>query len=308
MRIRAPLLALGVVLGSVAGCSDDWLPMTSGVPTNPESSSSSSSSGSSSGSTTGGPATTGVATTEAPTSSSTGEPTTGDGGGGMCNIWNQDCADGLKCTAFAPPNTFIPQGIKCVPVPDNPKAHNEPCGVGPEGLGDDDCDVGSVCLDLDYDGAGFCLPYCTGDSQNPMCAEDRTCVKLFFSYDFGNCFRKCDPLLQDCETGEGCYMDATTVGNTGFVCLPVVQEGKGKVYGDPCIGWSSCEPGFACVFDYFVAGCQTGLCCTPWCDLSEGDAPCKALHESMSMGCIPWYPENEAPPGLEKVGVCGIPE
>lgn len=304
MRIRAPFLALGVFLGTAAGCSDDWLPMTSGVPTP----GSTSSSGSSGETTTGEAGTTEAGTTATPTTGDTtsGDPTTGNGDGGMCNIWQQDCAEGLKCTAYGPPNTFIPQGIKCVPVPDNPKAHNEPCRVGPEGLGDDDCDVGSVCLDLDYNGEGFCLPYCTGDSQNPMCEDDRTCVKLFFSFDFGNCFRKCDPLLQDCEEGEGCYMDATTIGNTGFVCLPVVQEGKGKVFGDPCIGWSSCEPGYACVYDSFVPDCQTGLCCTPWCDLMEGDETCKKIHPAM--GCIPWYPEGQAPPGFERVGLCGIPE
>jgi hypothetical protein len=223
----------------------------------------------------------------------------------MCDIWAQDCGEGLKCTAYASPNTFIPDGIKCVPIPDNPKPANEPCSVGGEGLGDDNCDLGSVCLDLDYDGAGFCLAYCTGDSQNPMCEDDRTCVKLFFGYDFGNCFKKCDPLVQDCATGEGCYMDAIKVGNTGFVCLPVVQEGKDKVFGDPCIGWSSCEPGFACVYDSFVPNCG-GLCCTPWCDISEGDAACKALDPTMA--CIPWYAQDQAPPGLENVGVCGIPQ
>lgn len=305
MQIRGISLSLVVAMGLISGCSDDWLPSSSGVPTTTPDSTSSG--------TTGEAATTSTqdATTEAATTDV--EPTGGSSGsttepvsGGMCNIYDQDCPAGQKCTAYASPNTFIPEGIKCVPLPDNPQQHNEPCMVGAEGLGDDNCALGSVCLDLDYDGSGFCLPYCTGDSQNPMCeGDDVTCVKLFFGYDFGNCFRQCDPLVQDCADGEGCYMDAIKVGNTNFVCLPVVQEGKGKVFQDPCFGWSSCEAGYACVFPEFVDGCD-GLCCTPWCDLSEGDGACQEL--SPNMYCIPWYSETQAPPGLEDVGVCGMPQ
>jgi hypothetical protein len=305
MQIRGLSLALVLAAGSISGCSDDWLPATSGVPTTTPGSTSSGGASGEAPTTTGATTETSEepGTSEAPTSTSTTEPSSS---GGMCSIFDQDCPSGEKCTAYAPPGTFIPHGIKCVPLPANPRGHDEPCSVGPEGLGDDDCDIGSVCLDLDYDGTGFCLPYCTGDSQNPMCGgNDRTCVKLFFGYDFGNCFKQCDPLLQDCPLGEGCYMDAIKVGNTGFVCLPVVQEGKDKVFGDNCIGWSSCEPGYACVYEEFVPGCN-GLCCTPWCDISEGDGPCQDVDPIMS--CVPWYPEQQAPPGLENVGVCGIPQ
>lgn len=307
MQIRGIIISLGVTAVLLSGCSDDWLPTSSGVPTTTPDNTSSSSGEGPTTSTTTAEQTTG-STGEDPTEDgSTGaQTTTGNGSGGMCNIYDQDCPEGQKCTAYGSPNTFIPQGVKCVPIPDNPQAHNEPCGVGAEGLGDDDCDLGSVCLDLDYDGSGFCLPYCTGDSQSPMCeGSDRTCVKLFFAFDFGNCFRQCDPLVQDCEVGEGCYMDAAKVGGTGFVCLPVVQEGKDKVFGDNCIGWSSCEPGYACIYEEFVPGCS-GLCCSPWCDTGEGDASCVDFDPMMS--CIPWYAEQQAPPGLENVGVCGIPQ
>lgn len=307
MRVHGKTTVLGLVLGlAAAGCGEDWLPTTAGMPTSTPQTTDHGS--------------TGPATTSATTSAETGDPSTSadpptsgattmaadmGSGGGMCDIWVQDCPNGEKCTAYGPPNSYIPQGIKCVPIPPNAKDHNEPCSVGPEGLGDDNCSLGSVCLDLDYDGSGFCLPYCTGNSDNPICEDDRTCVKLFFGYQFGNCFRQCDPLVQDCAPGEGCYMDATTVGNTGFVCLPVVQEGKDKVFGDGCIGWSSCEPGYACVFEEFVPNCQFGLCCTPWCDISETD-PCDKFDPSMD--CIPWYNGVQPPPGLENVGICGVPQ
>src|SRR5690606_22827365 len=74
--------------------------------------------------------TTTTTTGETPTDASGGSTTLPPGSGGMCNIYDQDCPEGQKCTAHASPNTFIPDGIKCVPIPDNPQAHNEPCAVG----------------------------------------------------------------------------------------------------------------------------------------------------------------------------------
>lgn len=303
-----PCLAAGSL---VVACGDDFeLPNTSGQPATSSAAATTSGTGSSTGDEPdpGTGRTDGTTAPDTPTSGEPGSSTTDDSGsnGGMCDIYKQDCPNGEKCTAYGPPDTFIPSGIKCTPVPDNPKEFNVECDVGAEGLGDDNCALGSVCLDLDYDGKGFCLPYCTGTPDDPMCEDsEATCVKLFVFYDFGNCFKKCDPLLQNCAAGEGCYMDAIKVGNTGFVCLPVVQEGKGKTYGADCFGWSSCEPGYACVYKDFVPDCGD-LCCTPWCDLSEEEDPCSAYDPTMS--CVPWYSEGTAPPGFENVGVCAIPQ
>lgn len=306
MRFCGKTTVLGLVLGlGITACADDLWPETGGMPTSPMTSD-----GSTGAVTTTQGATTGTtgeasSTADPPTTSATTGKVDMGSGGGMCDVWKQDCPNGEKCTAYGPPNSYIPTGIKCVPEPENPKAHNEPCSQFGEGLGDDDCTLGSVCLDLDYDGSGFCLPYCTGDKDNPMCEDDRTCVKLFFGYEFGNCFAKCDPLVQDCAPGEGCYMDAIMVGNTGFVCLPVVQEGHGKTYNAPCFGWSSCEPGYACVYDTFLPECDgNGLCCSPWCDITEAD-PCEKFDPALE--CIPWF-NKQPPPGLENVGICGIPQ
>ena len=307
MRLSGRTVPFGLAAGLLlAACGEDWLPMTSGMPTSSDPPTTGSSGPDP---TTGGQAastsTTGPApTTEAPTSGSSTSEDTG-AIGGMCDVYKQDCPAGQKCTGYGPPQTFIPVGIKCVPEIENPKAFDEPCTVGPDGLGDDNCVIGSVCLDLDYDGNGFCLPYCTGNKDMPLCESNKTCVKLFFGFDFGNCFDKCDPLIQNCKDGDGCYMDATTVGNSGFVCLPVAQEGMGKVFGDDCFGWSTCEPGYGCVFEQYVPGCDKGLCCTPWCDTTEMD-PCAKFDATME--CIPWYNGVTPPPGLENVGICGIPQ
>lgn len=308
MRAPASLVPCSLAVGLLlTACGESWLPTTSGMPTSsdpPATGSSGPEPTTGGGTTTTTTATTGAATDAPTTADSSG--TTDDTGsvGGMCDVFQQDCPAGQKCTGYGPPGAFIPEGIKCVMEVEDPVEFEEPCIVGPEGLGDDNCKLGSVCLDLDDNGQGFCLPYCTGDSDNPACPfEGQTCVKLFFGFNFGNCFYKCDPLIQNCKDGEGCYMDATTVGNSGFVCLPVAEEGKGKTYGDTCFGWSTCEPGYGCVFPQFVPGCVNELCCTPWCDLTEVD-PCAQFDPAMT--CLPWYSGVTPPPGLENVGICGI--
>lgn len=304
--VLATILATSVLLST--GCGEDWLPMTSGVPTSSDPQTSTGTTGLDP--TTGGPSTTSgttAASTDAPTTDASSGTTEDTGAvGGMCDVYKQDCPKGQKCTGYGPPNTFVPIGVKCVPEAENPVPLDEPCVVGGNGLGDDNCIEGSVCLDLDYDGNGFCLQYCGGSKDMPDCGSDtKTCVQLFFGFDLGNCFNKCDPLIQNCKDGEGCYMDSTTIGNSGFVCMPVSVEGLGLGFGDACIGWSSCVPGYACVFEQFVAGCDKGLCCTPWCDITDMN-PCAQFDPSME--CIAWFNGVTPPPGLENVGICGVPQ
>lgn len=300
MDVRTLLLSSGLL---AAACSEWRLPETSGTPTTGGSGTTDPgpTTGSTSTTTTGS---TSGSLTDASSSSNSSTSATTIPPGGMCDVYKQDCPPGQKCTGFGDPGTYIPDGVKCVPVADDPIPDLEPCSLGPGGLGDDACDVGAVCLDVDADGKGFCLPYCTGDPDQPMCEDDRTCVKLFFGFNFGNCFAKCDPLVQDCPPGEGCYMDAIKAGNTGFVCLPVPPEGQAADFHDGCFGWSSCSPGFSCVFDDFVPGCS-GLCCTSWCDTSEQPNPCEKFDPVLS--CVPWFTDGNAPPGFEFVGICAIP-
>ncbi len=52
--------------------------------------------------------------------------------------------------------------------------------------------------------------------------------------------------------------------------------------------------------DYLPA-CDTMSCCSPFCDLQSPLCPAP-------LECIPWYEEGQAPPGLEPIGVCGVPQ
>ncbi|MCH9680197.1 MAG: hypothetical protein K0V04_02085 [Deltaproteobacteria bacterium] len=92
---------------------------------------------------------------------------------------------------------------------------------------------------------------------------------------------ECDPLLQDCIDGEGCYPDGG-----GFACDGPADS---AVVGDACLVDTDCTVGTFCDVDVCVAFCdssQPGSCNDP------DDA------------CTPWFPAGMAPPGLEDVGSC----
>ena len=110
------------------------------------------------------------------------------------------------------------------------------------------------------------------------------------------CQVTCDPLAPACPSGQGCY-----AAFDSFVCaIPGAPNGQGDD-GSACNTIQSCNPGLVCRGG--TAGCAAETaCCTPFCDLSEGDTGCTEPQES----CIQAL--ESPPPGLEDVGYCGIPE
>lgn len=88
--------------------------------------------------------------------------------------------------------------------------------------------------------------------------------------DAGGFVRECDPFVQDCGPGMGCYTYAVApsgpCGEETFVtvCAPA---GGGR-QGTACLGHTDCGPGFGCV----VTG--AGTQCTAFCDLSGGEPGC----------------------------------
>ncbi|MCA9690122.1 MAG: hypothetical protein R3A51_16555 [Nannocystaceae bacterium] len=228
-------------------------------------------------------------------------------GGNTCSLLSQDCPEGEKCVPWNEDGGIFPTGVKCVQEFPNPDTIGSKCTVQQFGSGEDSCEKGSMCLDLDNDGEATCIEFCMGDNQSDSYCMDNnyTCVELFVPV-VPLCFRKCDPLVQDCPDGEGCFMDAPMLGAEGFVCMPLVQNLSpgGGVYGEGCIAMSNCVPGYSCVFAENVPDCNGNVyCCTPWCNITE-DQPCLEYDEKLN--CIPWYTEGTAPPGFEQVGICGI--
>lgn len=280
-------------LASFAGCGDDG-----------KSSSSSAESGTTGDGGTFG-ATSSSTTTSGGSSSSTAAETDEDTAqGAQCSVYDQDCPVGEKCVPWSLEADLVPDEIRCCPLDNARLQPGDACTVeGYFGSCIDDCDVGSFCLDIDDDGMGTCLAMCEGTPDNPICETDQSCLIYFAGVPL--CFDQCDPLVQNCPEGNGCYPDQEAAGNTGFICLPTI--GTSGV-GDYCWLLSNCQRGLICVYPDFFPDCN-GLvgCCTQLCDLREPD-PCGDINPELE--CVPWFPTGQMPPQayLQDVGACIIPE
>ena len=233
--------------------------------------------------------------------SSTGEDGTIDG---ECSIWLQDCDKGEKCTPWSAEADLIPDEVRCCPENANSVQPGDECVVdGYLGSCVDNCALGSMCLDFDGDSMGTCQKYCTGSAGQPMCEADEGCLIYFAGVPF--CFDLCDPLVQDCPEGQGCYPDEEAPGGTGFLCLPTIGASPA---GGLCWLLSGCAPGLICVTPDFIPGCNENFgCCTPLCDVTEAPDTCPAVDSSLA--CVSWYIGGQTPPdaAYQNVGACIIP-
>ena len=249
--------------------------------------------------------TTGDATSSS-TSAATTDETTGcsfldcgttGGGGPQCDPKLQDCKEGEKCTAVSPMEGQ-PWGVnKCVPVGGDGQL-GDPCDIeGGKYTGLDNCGVGYICLLTDDDGkGGTCIEFCDG---NMICPKSGAKCAVYNDGSLPICLKNCDPLVQDCDVGQGCYPS----GGETFVCFKTsVGVGEGG-QGDGCNYTNQCQPGLMCANAAAVVGCadQNG-CCSPFCDVDEGSGPCQAGEE-----CVAYFEAGSAPAGYEDVGVCVIP-
>lgn len=215
-----------------------------------------------------------------------------DGGvTGQCDPAAQDCPEGEKCTSFVSmPGGQTVDATKCVPATGAGLA-GEPCVREAE---NDDCDAGFFCMTevSGNTGDGFCLEYC--DIGTMVCEFGGEC----FAFNDGAlpiCQVTCDPLLQDCVPGQGCY-----AAFDNFVCaVPGHADGSGND-GDACATVQSCQPGLLCRTG--TNGCEDGAgCCTPVCAQSNGGTECTDGAEE----CVPAL--DNPPPGFDDVGYCGVP-
>ena len=219
---------------------------------------------------------------------------------GECDLWAQDCPEGEKCMPFGEGGTGTWNATGCFPVDDNPGQPGDSCTVEGSGTsGVDSCDIGVMCWDVDPEtNTGVCTAMCTNTPENPICTDaDTTCV-IANSGLIILCLPVCDPILQDCPDGQGCYPI-----NDSFVCAPDVSGDQGAV-GDPCEFINTCDLGNACISaDAYGSGCVgVPSCCGQLCDVDDPPV-CAELDQE----CVPWYEEGTAPMGLDHVGVCSVP-
>lgn len=305
MFAPATVMLVGALACPGLGCNkDDQGPtqtgsMTASNPTDP--------------SDTGSDATTGDSgQTTGPSTSEDSSPTTSSGdtlpngdipSGGQCSLFAQDCTAGQKCNAWNTDGGIFPNGAKCVPA-DGTKLPGEGCSVeGKFGDGVDDCIEGAICLDLDNSGKASCVAYCQGSMDDPNCPDVNDRCAFLFEPTVPLCFPTCDPLTQDCSPTETCVPNIAALGAEYFVCMPRVFEEIPGQYGDACYALSGCDPSYLCIFAENVPGCGGTYCCSTYCDLSSPDT-CSSFDPTLS--CVPWFPEGEATPGYEEVGICGI--
>ena len=228
-----------------------------------------------------------------------------DGGGGIsfeCDMFAQDCPEGEKCMPWANDGGTAWNATRCSPISDNPGQAGDMCTVEGSGVsGIDDCDIGSMCWDVDPEtNMGTCVALCTGDEADPICEDPDTACAIVNEGAIVLCLPSCDPLLQDCPDGQACYPI-----NDDFLCVPDAS-GEMGVYGDPCEFINACDPGLMCLGAAAVPDCTGSQgCCSEVCDTSDpsGDAQCSGADQA----CEPWYEEGAAPPGYEDVGACALP-
>lgn len=212
-----------------------------------------------------------------------------------CSLYDQDCPVGEKCNVWANDGGNSWNATKCVAADPDPRLVGEECEAEGSGVsGIDNCERGAFCWDVDPEGTGMCVSYCQGSENNPTCDNPREYPAA--GKEFCICLERCEPLLQDCPAGCGCY--AT---DNRFQCVPDASGPDDGAFGDPCEYANGCDPGFICGNPAFL-DCDGSNCCTSFCDLSVID-PCPAGYE-----CGSAFAEGQAFPGYEDLGLCMLPK
>ena len=307
---RTFVLWIGLV--TVAGCTGEAASETTSTGGDPTTGTSSESGG------TAGTAGTSTGTSTAGDgsgggSSGTGstflDPTTGGSPDNECDVWLQDCPDGEKCMPWANDGGNAWNALKCVSVDPDPKQPGDTCTVDGNGVsGLDDCDVASMCWNVDPETKmGTCVAFCEGSPEAATCnSPNETCV-IANGGVLILCLPACDPLLQDCAPEETCLPN--TAGD-GFACVLDASGDNGPA-GTPCEYANACNVGLLCVGADVVPGCVGSQgCCAPYCDTTDAGAntDCANAFASPGAECVPFFEMGMAPPGHEDVGICMIPQ
>jgi hypothetical protein len=244
--------------------------------------------------------------TNGPGTSASGFIDVQDGGSPTfeCDPWTQDCPDGQKCNPWANDGGTW-NATKCVPLDANPAQVGDPCMVeGDPKSGLDNCMAAAMCWAVDAEThIGTCVGFCTGTEANPSCDDPGTTCSITNGGSLILCLPVCDPLLQNCVNDQGCY----GVGSH-FICAPNASQPDAGNYGDPCAFLNVCNPGLFCAAAGAVPNCQGASgCCSEFCDITSAEGAAQCQGAAGGQECVPWFEQNQAPPGFEDVGGCSIP-
>jgi hypothetical protein len=219
----------------------------------------------------------------------------------VCDIWGDDCPAGEKCTAYATSGS-VWDANKCVPVMGDGQP-GDACDVFESSVdGLDTCAKGSMCWDVQADTeVGYCVAFCAGSPNDPQCPGDTLCP-LYGDGVLPLCIPTCDPVTPTADCPNPDNLCVSSPGGNGFMCILDASGGQGP-FGTACQYVNSCNYGLFCANADAVPDCEGSQgCCTPYCDLDQPDCP-----PDLGLECVPWYEEDQAPPGYEHVGACVLP-
>ncbi len=123
-----------------------------------------------------------------------------------CDLYEQDCPAGEKCTIWGSEGGELPDAVRCVPVWEEAQQPGDWCEVAEPLSGVDNCASGSFCQlgagDMTY---GVCVSYCTGGPDDARCDNPDQACGLFFEGIAPLCLTACEgddvcPQNQICHT------------------------------------------------------------------------------------------------------------
>jgi hypothetical protein len=205
----------------------------------------------------------------------------------------EDCPSGQKCTYVV--DAEQGPSNRCVDLLGE-KLEGESC----QQIGDsDDCAAHRICWATDPEGHGICIGFCDTALD---CENEALVCSIASEGLLPLCLPGCDPLVQYCLPGWGCYPDP----GQRWVC-DVDRSGAMGVHGDPCECLNCCDPGLVCMSGSMVdaEGCggEGGAagCCGQVCDL-EQEVMCPTELEQ----CEAFYDPDAVMLGFENVGICRL--
>jgi hypothetical protein len=205
---------------------------------------------------------------------------------------SDDCPSGQKCSYVAD-GEFGPTD-RCVELLGE-KLEGESCVQ----IGDsDDCAAQRICWATDADGnGGICVGFC---DTGLTCELDGELCSVANGGLLPLCLPRCNPLVQDCIDGWGCYPDP----GQRWVC-DLDRSGAAGAHGEACECINCCDPGLACMAGVTVdaEGCGgdgAAGCCAVVCNTDAVEDSCPTELED----CDPFYEPDALLMGYENVGIC----
>ena len=221
-----------------------------------------------------------------------------------CNLTDNDCPCGAKCSLILTSENPYMLERACV-VLKGAKVRGEKCTAEKAGI--DDCGPSLMCLKTGPDGIPKCDGMCEKTSH---CAGDEFCIDSMPEFQNPNkvlsgvCMAKCDPfnVAADCDPGQECDAIPAVEGTLIPACL---QAMGASPEGTPCASFPfQCSPGLTCS----KASWESDVHCRAFCDKAHAcpsGRACTASTGGDFMVCLPAAPDGGTDSGTDAASDAG---